>query len=72
MHIPPKVDGVRRYTHFTGCKVPGRERSCIVEVCTGRVTTQCSRPRGHGLGGLFCQQHSKMTEKEGWSPDDTL
>jgi len=25
---------------------------------------QCSRPRGHGPGGLYCKQHAKMKEGE--------
>jgi hypothetical protein len=83
MHIPPKVDGVRWYEDWQYnsaggpalCKFSEDPRWCVESVdwivrgMSGR--RQCKAPRGHGPGGLFCRQHAKMAEKEGWSPDDT-
>ena len=40
---------------------------CIVEIWPSTVwvsSYQCSRPRGHGPGGLYCKQHAKMKEGE--------
>lgn len=30
----------------------------------GMVSSQCSRKRGHGRGGLYCKQHAKRNERD--------
>lgn len=58
----PDRDGVRRY----GLHVKHKEDKsrCAVEV-SGRERwpsySQCSRPRGHGPGGMYCKQHDPAT-----------
>ena len=36
---------------------------CKEEVWANFTSYQCSRPKGHGPGGLYCKQHGKMAEK---------
>lgn len=46
---------------------------CIAEVSNdGRnvLFHQCLRKRGHGVNGLFCKQHSKLSMDSLYVPED--
>ena len=71
MHIPPKDEtGTRWYAIWAGNKrVRENESYCIAEIPGEYLWRQCSRLRKCGTGGLFCAQHAKMAEREGWKDD---
>ncbi len=58
---------IRRYNKHAGNPMGVCEdtKRCIVEVVDGWHYAQCSRKRGHGVGGKFCMQHAKMMDEKG-------
>jgi hypothetical protein len=60
---------MRRYGRWVGNPEGVAENTefCVADVWHGVATgdTQCARKRGHGPGGLYCQQHARMFEKGG-------
>jgi hypothetical protein len=64
----------RRYGVWTGNPegLPENELRCIVEVHPrGALTShQCRRLRGHGVDGLVCKQHAKISARIVWISEE--